>query len=196
MKILVVSTSTRANSQSRKVADVLLHKLQEMDVDSEILDLHEAKLPIYDDTKKPEWEPISEKLREADGYLWVIPEWSGTAGPGIMNLITYIDAKGLISHKPILLASVSSGAGGSYPLAQIKAFGMKNTRGVIVPESLRFRQVEDYFNSLTPDVANKTDIGLHERSEYALKILVEYAKALHQVRQSGSIDPKAYPSGQ
>lgn len=196
MKIVVVQGSTRAGSQSRKVADVLIGKLQKMEgVETKLIDLHESPLPIYDDTKKPEWETMKQDFVSADGFVWVVPEWSGTAGPGIMNLAVYLGEGGQAAHKPVLLAAVSSGAGGAYPLAQIKAHTGKNGRWVVVPEPLRFRDIGKIFNSNEPDSQSKVDQTMHERSQYSLEVLVEYIDALSKMRSETGRDYRKYKSG-
>jgi NAD(P)H-dependent FMN reductase len=194
MKILVLSGSTRPKSQSRKVADIIVGKLKsKQQAEVELLDLCEAKLPIYDDGEKLEWEHISKKLIEADGFVWVVPEWNGTAGPGIMNLLAYL--KQQICHKPVLLVGVSSGIGGAYPLAQIRGFGAKNSRAVFVPESIRILNVKDFFNGEQPDPNLDSDATLHARTDYALDILLAYTTKLGEIRSNDLIDPKRYTSG-
>lgn len=193
MKIVIISGSTRAHSQSLKIAQVLRHKLIGQVDDVELLDLNMTKLPLYDDTNAPEWIPVKELLADADGYVWVVPEWNGTAGPGIMNLLAYIKTE--MMHKPVLLAGVSSGAGGAYPLAQIKAFGAKNSHAVFVPEQLRFREVESIFNDNDPDEHIDADVSMHERADFALRILYAYTSKLYDLRQEIGDDIKRYPSG-
>lgn len=193
MKIIVLSGSTRPNSQSRKVADVVLAKLEATgQAEIELVDLHEVKLPVYDESEQPAWKELSEKFKEADGFVWVIPEWNGTAGPGIMNMLAYL--KHEIFHKPVLPVSVSSGIGGAYPLAQIKAFGAKNSKVVFVPEPIRILGVKEIFNGLEPEVEVPNDTTVHERMEYSLKILLAYAAKLRELRQSGVLDER-YTSG-
>lgn len=196
MKIVVVCANSRANSQSNKVANILLGKLQKIEgVEAGLIDLHKRPLPIYDDTEKPEWLEMSKELNAADGFVWVFPEWSGTAGPAIMNFVVYIGEGGQAAHKPVLLTAVSDGTGAAYPLAQVKAFGSKNGHEVFVPEQLRFREVKNLFNSTEPEPDNKADESMHARSQYALQVLVEYAKALKQMRESSKLDFRKYRSG-
>lgn len=197
MKIIVVSANTRADSQSLKVANVLLGKLNKVrGVKASLIDLYARPLPMYDDTKQPEWEKMKKEFAECDGMVWVFPEWGGTAGPGIMNLVTYLGTgERPVAHKPVLLASVSDGTGGAYPLAQIKGFGSKNGHEVFVPEQLRFREVKGIFNSNQPEPGNKSDASMHERSQYALEVLVEYAKTLGKMRTESKLDFHQYPSG-
>ena len=63
-------------------------------------------------------------------------------------------------------------------------------RFVMIPESLFFDHVDE---SLVDGAL--TDARTGERVDYALRVLVEYAKALTAVRQSGVIDYVKFPSG-
>lgn len=194
MNIVVVSCSTRPGSQSRKVADIIMHKLsKKSQIETSLVDLYEAQLPVYDDTNRPEWKDIKHAFTAADGLVWVIPEWNGTAGPGVMNLLGYIKRE--LFHKPVLPVSVSNGIGGAYPLAQVKGFGAKNSRVVFVPEPIRIMGVEEIFNSPEPNPDVKNDAMLHERTEYALDVLLAYAAKLGELRDSGVVDSKRYTSG-
>lgn len=191
MNIVIISGSTRPNSQSVKVAGVLQRKLVGK-AEVELLDLAEHKLPLYDDGKHQSWADLSTRLQAADGCIWVVPEWNGSAGPGIMNFLAYLKQE--LNHKPVLLVGVSSGIGGAYPLAQLRAFGAKNSRAVFVPEALRFMHVKELFNGPEPDQENATDVTMHQRADYALTVLLAYATALQTVRNQ-VIDGPRYPTG-
>lgn len=196
MKIVVVSGSTRDGSQSIKVSTRLVEKLASKNAEVELIDLNKAKLPVYDDTESDPWQQLKNKLDDADGFVLVTPEWNGSASPGMMNFLTYTSSYGKsLAHKPALIAAVSSGAGGAYPIAQLKAFGNKNNIPVFVPEHLRFRQVESVLNSSEPEADNKVDQSMHERMDYALDILLAYAEKIREIRDLGIIDLKTYPNG-
>jgi NAD(P)H-dependent FMN reductase len=196
MKIVVVSGSTRNDSQSIKVATRLTEKLQTKSANPLLIDLNEKKLPMYDDTEASEWQEIKTQIVDSDGFILVTPEWNGSASPGIMNFLTYTSSYGKsLAHKPILIASVSSGAGGSYPIAQLKAFGNKNNFPVFVPEHLRLRDVKKILNGRAPETGNEVDESMHARMDYAVKVLLAYAEKLAEIRNQGIIDLDKYPHG-
>jgi NAD(P)H-dependent FMN reductase len=197
MKIVIVSGSTRAGSRSRRIADRINEKLAKLGASPYIIDLYENNLPMYDDTKHEEWESVLSQLEGADGYVLVTPEWNGSAGPGLINFLTYASESKPkpLAHKPVLLVSVSSGAGGSYPIAELKAFHNKNNLPVFIPDHLRFRDAKHIFNTSEPEPGNEVDQQMHERMEYALKILVAYSDKLKDIRDMGIIDLEKYPNG-
>jgi NAD(P)H-dependent FMN reductase len=194
MKIVLISGSTRANSQSRKVTDYLAVRLQALDAETAILDLNETKLPMYDDTDdgpwKAIWEPVSKGLSEAEGFVFISPEWDGMASVGLFNLLHYVGNQKEMAHKPVMLVGVSSGRGGSYPIAQMKQIGQKNKHYVISPENLVVGDVEKVL------VDGKMTVeGLAARADYALKVLLEYGKALHLVRYNGVVNDPTFKNG-
>ncbi len=197
MKIVVVQGSTRAKSQSRKVADRVIEKLQTLQAQPVLIDLHELKLPVYDDSGQPEWPPVAQHLEQADGYVLISPEWNGSASPGILNFLTFasVGKQKPLAHKPAIIVSVSSGAGGSYPISNLKSYGNKNNHPVFIPEHVRVRDVEHYMNSQQPEEGNDIDKTVHDRLEHALKVLVLYAEKIADIRTSGIVDLEKYPHG-
>src|SRR5262245_2330305 len=133
MKICIIVGSARAASNSLRVAEKLgamLHGTGEAEVD--MLDLYAEKVDPwsedFDDRASDEaaqWRPIAERLRSADGFVIVSPEYAGMAPPVLMNLLLKCSWRET-AHKPALLVAVSSGAGGSYPIAELRQFGFKN----------------------------------------------------------------------
>jgi len=197
MKVAIVSASTRKNSQSRNVAEYLKGLFKSENVDTSIIDLSESVLPLYDDTESGEWQrvwvPIEEQLTAAGAFVFVSPEWDGMFSAGLHNLFNYVASGSKTSsmaHKPVMLVGVSSGMGGAYPLAQMREVGPKNTHYVVSPENLRFAKVKETL------VDGEVVIdGLRERAEYSVRVLIEYAKALKRVRDSGVIDMEKFGSG-
>lgn len=181
----------RSNSQSLKVSEWLAEHAKSLDVQSEVLDLHAVPLPLYDvgETPAPNAEKIQALLENADAVVFVSPEWNGMMSHGIMNLQHYIDKQ--LAHKPVMLVGVSSGRSGHYPLAQMRQIGYKNNQYVISPEALLVQGVNDMLNDhdLNEEIS---DYSVKKRADYALKILIEYAKALAQVRSSGVVDHESF----
>ncbi len=196
MKILVLSLSSRNGSQSYRVSEYLANRLKNFGQSAEVVSFYEHKLSVYDDSEtgawQVVWQDLQPKFEAADGFIAVSPEWNGMAAPAWFNLIHYVRKE--MAHKPVMLVGVSSGRGGSYPLAQMKQAGQKNRQFVISPESLI---VGDVKNMLLTEVAEtgSPDELIRRRADYALKILIEYAKALEQVRKSGIADFENFANG-
>lgn len=191
---MVVSGSVRPNSESRKIADYLAKRLLDLPVEISLVDLNERRLPLYDDSKAGPWEevwaPIENELASADGFIFVSPEWDGMFNVGLHNMFHYAVKNRVLDHKPVMLVGVSDGMGGAYPIAQMKMMGPKNTHYVVSPESLRISKVKEILID-----GEITVEGVRERADYALKVLVEYAKALRPIRESSTLDFKKFGSG-
>lgn len=194
MKIVVVSGSMRPDSQSLKVSQWLVDHGKQLGVDMELLDLHTLELPQFT-TKQPKTEAEQRMLAlfdSADGAVFVSPEWDGMMSHGIPSMLHYIDNE--LAHKPVMLAGISSTRGGHYPLMQMRTMGYKNKHYIITPESLLVQWVKDAFND--HDMSDDAqDAPMKKRANYGLKILIEYAKALHAVRDSGAVDFEQFPNG-
>lgn len=196
MKIVAISGSTQANSQSLKLAKYLQARLETKQATANLVDLHKLNLPILgsaDKSWQPAWQTAEKKLAAADGYVFVVPEWNGTAAPGLRNMLLYTAGQTL-AHKPVMVVGVSAGRGGARPIMDVRAAGHKDTRYLIIPESLIVSQCHEVFNDQNFD-KDAPDIYLKQRADYSLSLLLEYARALQSVRQSKVIDHEAYPFG-
>ena len=200
MKTLIISGSGRAESASLRISNWLNDELQTMGKESEVLDLHAAKLSLDmndlwggDAGLGQRWGAIKQQLTDADSYIFVTPEWNGMASPSLRVLLNY--QGGEMAHKPAMLVGVSSGFGGRYPLAELRASSVKNTHLVYSPEQLVVMQCGEMLNEHLPIGTDSTDGHLQDRARYALKILEQYADALGKVRSSGVIDAVTYENG-
>ncbi|MCW7492731.1 NAD(P)H-dependent oxidoreductase [Leptospira sp. 2 VSF19] len=199
MKICLIAGSHRKNSQTLKVGKFLAEILKSKGIEITLFDLGGNPLPLWEPTMwekdsdiKKFWLEYSEGLGSADAYVFLSPEYAGMASPALKNFFLYLTGSD-ISHKPGLIITVSSGMGGSYPNAELRMSSYKNTRIVYLPDHVIVRHVESVLNSENPE--NKDDEYIRSRLTYTLNVLVEYAKAFANVRQSGVIDIKTYPFG-
>lgn len=196
MNFVVVSGSTQADSQSRKVGDYLSGKLERLGESSSVIDMHDLNLPMFgtdgDDGWKDRLGPAKDLLEAADGLVFVVPEWNGAAAPALLNLQLYIGHA--IAHKPVMLVGVSAGRGGQYPLRDLRGSGYKNSKYVVIPESVVITDVNNMLND-DGDSPEAPDHYVKQRLLYALKVLVSYAEAMRGIRQSGVIDHDSYPFG-
>ncbi len=195
MKILVISASARAGSQSRRFADYLFGRVSKMG-EVELLDLHETVLPLYDDndamSSNTNWLAIKGKLEAADGYVVVSPEWNGMASVVYKNMMLFVGHE--MANKPLMICAVSSGRGGVHVLDELRVSGIKNSHVIISSENVIAQGCEGLALDDNWDEASN-DYKFKSRAEYSLKILVEFAKALSGVRISGVVDFEHYGSG-
>lgn len=199
MKITVISGSHRDGSQSDRVAQYVANDLTKLGVEASVISLAKNPLPLWDEgvwSDDPKWAslwgPISTRLKESDGFVVVSPEWSGMVPAGLKNFFLLCGARE-VGHKPAMIVSVSSGMGGSYPVVELRQSSYKNTRLVYIPDHVIVRNVESMLNGSAP--ADSHDEELRKRIHYSLQMLVEYAKALCAVRESGKINLKEFPYG-
>lgn len=200
MQVTIISGSHRSKSESRRIANTLSDVLsKELNAISTILDLAELDLPFWDEgvwEQNEQWQklwgPVRQTLEQSDGFVVISPEWSGMATPVIKNFFLLCDSHEL-AHKPGLIVGISSGMGGTYPVAELRMSSYKNTRICWIPENLIIRDVKNIWNG---DKANSNlDKSVKKRAIYSLKILTAYCNALKAVRESGMIDHEQFPYG-
>lgn len=198
MKLLIISASQRANSQSAKVgaylAESSFHAPHEMGYEAIYhLDLSAFELPFWDgeeDNKGKDWPQIQQKVSNADALILITPEWGGMATPLLKNFLLMCTREET-AHKPALLVAVASGISGAYPIAELKMNAMKNNKLVPTPDHLIIRDVENVLNS---NIASTRDRHLRERVQYSLHMLHQYAAALAPIRARHA--HQAYPKQQ
>jgi NAD(P)H-dependent FMN reductase len=133
-----------------------------------------------------------QKMADSDGIIVVTPEWGGAASP-ILRQFILMSEKESFSHKPVVVFGVSAThTGGIRPLEDIK-HTFKNSRGVFLPEPIVINDVNNFL--IGEERSEKREEYITKRTDYALNLLVEYSKALKQVRESGVIDHETYPHG-
>jgi NAD(P)H-dependent FMN reductase len=203
MKISIISGSHRKNAQTTKVAQFIQRTLEEQGLCDEtwLFNLAENPLPLWDEgvwEGDPAWQermgPIRSQLTESDGIVVVSPEWHGQVPAGLKNFFL-LCGKDQVGHKPALITSVSSGDGGAYPVAELRMSSYKNNRICYIPEQIIVRHVESVLNDDPAQNNPDTDSYFRERIQYALGILIEYAKALRQVRSSGVTETDKFQNG-
>lgn len=199
MKIAIISGSHRESSQSSRVAEFLRTSVGHEKHSAWIYSLSNNPLPLWDegvwsgDAKwNDTWGPVAAKLQESDALIVIAPEWAGMVPPGLKNFLLLCSPKE-VGHKPALIVSVSSGIGGSYPVAELRASSYKNNRLVYIPEHVIVRDVEKMLVGDTP--ADERDASTRSRLQYGVKVLVEYGKAFRSIRESGVVDHKTFPFG-
>lgn len=200
MNVAIVAGSHRPQSESERVARYAEQVLQRLGADRTfLLSLADNPLPLWDEGAwKPDatwdrlWSPIARELTDAEALVIVSPEWSGMVPPGLKNFFLLCGGE-LLAHKPALIVSVSASLGGAYPVAELRTSSYKNTRICYLPDHVIVRHVGRMLHGESP--ADEHDAALRKRLEYALRMLLEYGRALRHVRSSGVVDLKSFPYG-
>ncbi len=201
MKITIISGSHRNNSQSFKVAEHMQQVLNADGVEADILDLANNPIPLWDEgvwQGEQKWvdlmTPIKEQLSSSDGFVVVAPEYHGQVPSGLKNLFLLV-SKHEVGHKPALITAVSSGDGGSYPVAELRMSSYKNNRLCYIPDHLILRNVESILNKDASLNNERSDAYFKERIEWSLGLLKQYAMALKLVRDSGAAETDKFNNG-
>ena len=201
MHIAIIVGSHRHASQSARVAAYVAKDLARIDpaVTVDTIDLAGNPLPLWDESVwqgdsalAALWKPYRDRMRKADGFVIVSPEWAGMVPPGLKNLLLLAGPKE-VGHKPALIVAVSAARGGSYPVNELRTSGYKNSRLVCIPEHVLVQDVADVLQGESP--AGDRDAWLRRRIEFANRILLEYARALAPIRTSGLTENADFPYG-
>lgn len=201
MQIAIVVGSHRKASQSSRVGAYIASDLARIDpsVTVDTIDLAGNPLPFWDESVwqgeselAALWKPYRDRMRRADGFVIIAPEWAGMVPPGLKNLLLFAGPKE-VGHKPAMIVAVSASRGGSYPVNELRTSGYKNSRLVYIPEHVLIHDVNDMLLGATP--ASDRDTWLRRRIEFADRILLEYAKALTPIRTSGLTEHADFPYG-
>lgn len=202
MKIAIISGSHRLKSQSLKVATHIQETLDKnTDTETWLFSLEGNPLPLWDEgvwDGEQKWldilTPIREQLSSCDALVIITPEWHGQVPAGLKNFFLLF-GKNELADKPALIVAVSSGIGGSYPVAELRMSSYKNSRICYIPEHVIIREVESILNKDEADNDARSDSYIRERLQWSLNILKEYAKALKQVRESGVTQTDKFGNG-
>ena len=180
MKVCIVSGSNRAGSESARVSSQILEKYSSIEnLTLSVLDLSKNNIPMWDESiwdgewvYSKEWEVISAQLKEADAFVFVCPEWAGMVPPQVKNL--FLVASDLeFFHKPSLIVGISSGQGGSYPVAELRVSSYKNTHITWIPEQVVIRECEKFDINDGSFTANRLD--------FCVNVLLSYGKAMENL---------------
>ena len=108
IKIVCLGGSLDAGSSSLKLVKCAEKKLMKLGAATSLIDIKELKLQIfsYSAMKKgpsPKFAKILAKIHEADGYIFVSPEYHGTVSAAFKNVIDHLEY--LSAFKPPYLSS-------------------------------------------------------------------------------------------
>ncbi len=118
--ILVVTGSVRPNSVNEKIVPLVVDELEKQGATISVANLKELNLPFFDDPASPtspDFAPTNEIVKQwtqmvvdADGVLFVTPEYNHTLSPVQINAIDWIGKEW--ENKPVGLVGYGWGTGG------------------------------------------------------------------------------------
>jgi len=130
----------------------------------------------------PQLSRLHHQLCKADGLIIVAPEYKN-GYPGVLkNALDYFEA-GILNHKPVGIATVSSGGfGGLNCLAQLRLVCLA-MGGVPIPAAFPVSRVKKAFS----ETGELLDEGLTTKLGKFIDELIWYTEALSNHRQASAI---------
>jgi azobenzene reductase len=191
-KILILNFSLREVSNSSKVAKYLNEICGPT---SKVCNYKDLNIPRWDEeywNPTSKWEAFLTEFRslmnEADGYIYILPEYNGAASPLFNEFNLFINKQS--NFKPVMLIGVSDSRGGTYPISQVRGYGSKNSKVNIIPEHIIIRNCSEMLNPQTKPEWNLDNNYLIDRIKYTLNVLDLYTTAAIRIRQSIVVEPK------
>lgn len=200
MKYLIVCGSDRTDSNSMKISELLQKDFfSSLQDESKILDFKKNPLEMWSEDmwdseseQKKKWAFFEDLAKEADGIVVVAPEWEGQLSPMLKNFMMHLNFS-CVAHKPALIVSVSAGMGGTYPIAELRAFSAKNSGLLYIPDHIIVRNVKSFLNPTKEEVVSQQE--LKKRIEHSTNVLKLYAKHMKNMRDEADFDFSNYPYG-
>ncbi|KSU70063.1 NADPH-dependent FMN reductase [Pseudarthrobacter enclensis] len=101
-RIAVITGASRPGSVNKSVAEwVLAQVAGRTDADFELVDIDDFNLPLLDEAypaayqnyENPATKSWSAKISEFDGFIFVAHEYNHSAGPVLVNALSYLNAE-------------------------------------------------------------------------------------------------------
>jgi NAD(P)H-dependent FMN reductase len=101
-KIAIVTGASRPGSVNKSVAEWVLSQVSDRtDAEFEVVDIADFNLPLLDEAYPAAYQNYqndhtqawSAKISEFDGFIFVAHEYNHTAGPVLVNALSYLNAE-------------------------------------------------------------------------------------------------------
>lgn len=128
--ILIVTAS---DGNNLKLANTLLEISKEYEASFEVVNLLDLDLPLYSSKAEADGTPkdatfITTKFMNAQGFIFLAPEYNGSVPPALNNTIAWISRSGndnwrdALNTKPVVLGTHSGGGGNHVLMAMQEQF--------------------------------------------------------------------------
>lgn len=152
--------------------------------ESELVDLADFKLPVYDEPKHPATQDYqhehtkawSKQVAKADAYVFVIPEYNYNPPGSFFNALDYLYKEW--NYKPCGFVSYG-GASGGIRSAQAAKQLVTTLKMMAIPEGVMVQMAWDLINDAKKFSPQKPHT---DSAETMLKELAKWAKALKAMR--------------
>lgn len=170
-RIVAVCGSLRDDSYTRLALGHALAAAREAGAETELLDLREYDLPVYDpDTENTaDAEELMGEIREADSVLLGTPVYHGTISAALKNALDYC---GFDEFEDTTTGLLAVAGGGTYgPTLEHLRASVRAVHGWTLPHEVGIRNASDQFD----DAGEFRDPALDERVRKLGRQAVEYA---------------------
>lgn len=184
-KILVVTGSVRPNSANEKMVPYVVELLESKGADVTVADLKALNLPFFDaplPPSSPDFVPTNDAAKqwtqmvtEADGVVFVTPEYNHTMSPVQMNAIDWIGKEW--KGKPISLVGYGWRSGASQAHAAAREALAVNLKAEVLDTQANLYFAKD----LHPDGSVADTVVVKRKVEAVLnEILAEVERVSEQ----------------
>lgn len=148
--IQIVSGTDRPDCNAIRVARYMLPHYQELGADASIVDLRDFPTASVKGGRYgsdiPEVEAFVQPIIDADGLVFVIPEYNG-GYPGILKLmIDYLPFPSTLERKPICFVGESAGAFGAMRAVEQLQMVVGYRNAHVFPERVFISRVNENFD--------------------------------------------------
>jgi NAD(P)H-dependent FMN reductase len=152
MHISILSSSTRINRQSHRVALALQQFIASSETHTaEVLDLADYQFPMLEEVLHKHPNPpegltdFAERILHSDAYLFVSPEYNGSYTAALKNAVDYLKSQEF-SRKVVGVVSVTSGPLGGIRAALSMQQLVLGVGGYAIPQMLTVGSVAQRFD--------------------------------------------------
>lgn len=107
MKIAILLGTVRTGRQSHRLARYVAKSLNELGIESDLIDLQKIPLPVYGTETSQHIENIGSRLKNADAIILVTPEYHGSFSGVLKNALDHFWSE--FQKKPVGVVAASSG---------------------------------------------------------------------------------------
>ncbi len=175
--VLAVSGSLRDESYTRTALEYVLGAAEEAGAETQLLDLREYDLPVYDPDvdDQGDGKAVKRLVREADAVALGSPVYHGSYSGALKNLHDYCGFEEFEDTTVGLLATAGGGSYGS-TLDHLR-ITVRGVHGWVLPHQVGIRGASSEFVADPEAVDGRAfvDEKLEERTRKLGRMLVEYA---------------------
>jgi NAD(P)H-dependent FMN reductase len=126
-KLYVITVSTRPGRMGVPLSSWIFERARSHGgFDVELVDLKEVSLPMFDEPRHPRLAQYehehtkrwSAKIKAADAFIFVTPEYDHGTPPSLINALVYLVQEW--AHKPVGFVSYGGPAGGTRAVQMVK----------------------------------------------------------------------------